>query len=125
MQETFLFARRVGALMIQVAYHTPYPGSESFDRYADRLQVNGASHFDGRPLNLSDVSDEELIRFHRNFYLRYYLSPRQFMRYIRHRAIYKIFRAEELKLLARTTGYLAHEGLKRKLGISNAHPLET
>ena len=125
MRETFEFAKKIGALMIQVAYHTPYPGSESFERYAARGPVVGKSHFDGSPLNLSNVSDAELVRFHRNFYLRYYLSPGQFLRYVRRRAVYKLFRAEELRLLASTTGYLLHQGLKRKAGLSNAHPLET
>lgn len=117
MEETFRFARKVGALMIQVAYHTPYPGSESFRRHADLIGQQRTSHFDGMPLNLSAVSIPELIEFHRDFYLRYYLSPRQFARYMRHRAVYKVFRADELRLLVRTAGYLAHEGLKHKLGL--------
>ncbi len=125
MEDTVRFAHQVGALMIQVAYHTPYPGSESYRRYASSQEFDGRSHFDGIPANLSAVPDETLIRFHRNFYLRYYLSPAQILRYVRRRAVYKLFRADELRLLIRTTGYLAHEGVKRKLGLSDAHPLET
>ncbi len=125
MTETLRFALEVGALMIQVAYHTPYPGSESYRRYGGAERFDGKSHFDGAPANLSAVPDEVLIRFHRNFYLRYYLSPEQMARYIRRRAVYKLFRADELKLLLRTTGYLAHEGVRRKLGLTDAHPLET
>ena len=125
MEETFLFASRIGALMIQVAYHTPYPGSASYEQYAEQLETSRASHFDGVPANLSAVSDEDLIRFHRNFYLRYYLAPRQLVRYARHRALYKMLSGEELWLVLRTLAYLAQATVRRRMGEPDAHPLET
>jgi len=125
MEETFTLARRLGALMIQIAFHTPYPGSESYERYAESHEVADRSHFDGKPVNLSAVSDEELVRFHRDFYLRYYLSPPQVARYVRHRAVYRLFQADELELAVQTGRYLFRQALARGgPKHDHHHPLE-
>ncbi|MFM7199149.1 MAG: B12-binding domain-containing radical SAM protein [Myxococcota bacterium] len=106
LEQTFRFACQLDPFMLQVAFHTPYPGSESFERYASGMDTRGRSHFDGVPLNLSAVPDEVLIRFHRNFYLRYYLSPRPLLRYVLRRAPYTLVQGGELELLSRSLTYL-------------------
>lgn len=109
LEQTFRFACQLDPFMLQVAFHTPYPGSESFERYASALDTRGHSHFDGQPLNLSAVPDETLIQFHRNFYLRYHLSPRPLLRYLLRRAPYTWVQGGDLELISRSVTYLSRQ----------------
>lgn len=116
MEETYRFACRLDPFMIQVAYHTPYPGSESYAQYAQALDVEGRSHFDGKPLNLSAESDASLVRFHRSFYLRYYLSPRHLFRYLLRRAPNTLAQGYEFQMILQTGKYLIQEHLLQAEG---------
>jgi len=127
MERTFEVARGIGSEMIQVAIYTPYPTSRGFDEFpperkADLLaHPERFSHYNTAvPINLSAVTDEQLLAFQRNFYLRYYLSPRQLGRYLSRRALYTVPQGTDVPLIRSTLGYL----LKRMPG-DQPPPAET
>lgn len=108
MKQTFRLATKIRADMIQVTFHTPYPGSESF-----RLHQSGIAdptrmaHYEGRVPNLSHVSQQLLDREQRRFYMRYYLSPTMLLNYLRRRAVYKVWDLDEWGLLRQTLRFWA------------------
>lgn len=107
MEQTFRFARRVGSDMIQVSFHTPYPGSASYEQYRTRVQrTSRLSHYDQHEVLLSDIPRRRLEQEQRRFYRRYYLSGPQLWSYLRRRAIYRVFDPSEWRLLADTLRYL-------------------
>ncbi len=113
MESTFRIAKRIGSEMIQVAVYTPYPTSRGFDEFPAEVREDllanpqRFSHYNtALPINLSAVGDEELMEFHRNFYLHYYLAPRQVARYLRRRAVYTFPQGTDLGLIRTTLGYL-------------------
>ena len=52
------------------------------------------------------LDDEELLDFQRDFYLRYYLSPLQALKYLKNRGIYTIPQGTDGQLIIRALGYL-------------------
>ncbi len=107
MEETFRFACRVGSDMIQVSFHTPYPGSESYELHRDQVRrASRLSHYDQHEVLLSEVDRDRLERVQRSFYMRYYLSLPRLWSYLTRRAIYRVFDPSEWKLLYETLRYL-------------------
>jgi len=107
MAETFRFARWIRADMIQVSFHTPYPGSESFRRYGSRvIDPGGLLHYDLKPLRLGPVDEARLEREQRRFYRRYYSSPGVLLNYLARRAVYRLADPDEWRLLLHTLSYL-------------------
>lgn len=123
MHETFEVAQEIRADMIQVAFHTAYPGSETFREYASHITDPGElSHYNSHPLNLSDVSQETLERLQRQFYLRYYLSPSIFWNYLRRRALYRLTDTREWSLAFRSLAYLLLPRRRRAAAAAAAPP---
>lgn len=107
MEQTFRFARELDADMIQVAFHTPYPGSQSWEDQMGHVDDLGElNHYETQHVNLSEVDNATLEQIQRNFYLRYYLHPRVFGRYLRRRLLYRAADPGEWKLAAGTLKYL-------------------
>ncbi len=107
MEQTFRFAQQVGSDMIQVSFHTPYPGSASYEKYREQIQrTSRLSHYDQHEVILSDIPRQRLEQEQRRFYRRYYLSPPRLWNYLRRRAVYKAFDPNEWKLLWDTLRYL-------------------
>ena len=113
MEETYKVAKTIGSDMIQIAIYTPYPTSNGFNMLDNKKREKllsspqRFSHYNTQiPINLSAVSNKELLTFHKNFYLRYYLSFPQFFRYLSKRAIYTIPQGFELNLIKKTFQYL-------------------
>lgn len=105
--ETFKFAKRLRPMMIQVAFFTAYPGSDSYKIFKKAEDVlGGLFHYDPIRFNFSRIPTEELIKFQKRFYLRYFLSCGYILKYLRHRTFYAIFNNGELPLLYRTFKYL-------------------
>ncbi len=105
--ETMRYARDIDADMIQVAFHTPYPGSKTWDTYRERItDLNELNHYETQHLNASEVSSEELERLQREFYLKYYFSPRIFTRYLKNRLLYRATDLGEWELAFGSLKYL-------------------
>ena len=121
MEETFRFAKRISADMIQVGFHTPYPGSETYELYKDHIEdLSELHHYETQHVNLSEVDSESLERLQREFYLRYYFSPKIFGRYVRNRFMYRIADPEEWKLAALSLRYLLSQ--RGRVGMSETAP---
>ncbi|GAB4293040.1 MAG: hypothetical protein Kow0090_07190 [Myxococcota bacterium] len=113
MEKTFRIAKKIDSDMIQVAIYTPYPTSRGFDELPDDVKKElldypqRFSHYNSfLPINLSAVSDEELLDFQRDFYFRYYLSPKKALKYLWKRGRYTIPQGTDSMLIIRTLGYL-------------------
>ena len=124
MEETFRFAREVGSDMVQMAFHTPYPGSESYELVKDQVaDLSELNHYETQHVNLSEVDSETMERLQRQFYLRYYFHPRQFLKYLRRRALYRMTDPTEWQLAAMSLKYLL--GNRGRVGTSAATPRPT
>jgi anaerobic magnesium-protoporphyrin IX monomethyl ester cyclase len=106
MRESCRFALALGADMIQVSVHTPYPGSESYARFA--TQVGGArlSHYEGGPMAVGLLSPARLEAEQRRFYLHYYLHPGTVLRYVRRRGVDRLFDPDEWALVLGSVRFL-------------------
>lgn len=103
MAQTFRLAREVGADMIQVGFHTPYPGCESYLLHGHEVaDPSLLTHYELQSVPLSGVSRERLIQEQRRFYTRYYFSPPVLLNYLRRRAIYRLWDADEWRLALRS-----------------------
>jgi len=121
MQETFRFAREVGADMIQVAFHTPYPGSESYEMFKREVSdLSELNHYETHHVNASEVDGETLERLQRRFYLDYYLSPRIFLNYVRRRAVYRLTDLEEWRLAWGSLRYLLLDRGRKEGGAASS-----
>jgi anaerobic magnesium-protoporphyrin IX monomethyl ester cyclase len=107
MEQTFQFAREVASDMVQMAFHTPYPGSATYEMYKDHVDdLSELSHYETQHVNLSEVDSATLERLQRSFYLRYYFRPPQLLRYLRRRAIYRLTDPTEWQLGLMSLKYL-------------------
>jgi len=108
MEATLRTAKEIDALMIQVAFFTPYPGSPVHQKLTGEEQENTArlSHYNALAVNLSQVEESELRAFQKKFYREYYLSVRYAWNYLRRRFLYAVFNNRELSLLWQTARYL-------------------
>lgn len=121
MEDTFRFAREVGSDMVQMAFHTPYPGSESYEMVKEKVaDLSELNHYETQHVNLSEVDSETMERLQREFYLKYYFSPRQLLKYLRRRAIYRLSDPSEWQLAAMSLKYLL--GNRGRVGTSAAKP---
>lgn len=116
MEETFRFAKRLKAYMVQFHYFTPYPGSKIFESIRKKnLILQNLSHYDGSIFNLSAIPTKILERSLKRFYLRYYLSLDYLWRYIRFRFPYVIFDSNEIRMILQTLKFLFLPSRHQKL----------
>lgn len=109
MKKTVKMASDMDPLMIQVAFFTPYPGSEAWDRYmVGGIHEPEMSHYNRFGVNLSAADRKEVERLHDRFYRKFYLSPRRVLRYATKRLPWVLLqsRGREFKLLFNTLVYL-------------------
>ena len=76
MEMTRKFCRELQPDMIQVAFFTPYPGSEAYNMYSDRMDADFKSfhHYNTVTYNPSKVSTERLSWLQKKFYLSFVFS---------------------------------------------------
>ena len=124
MEETFRFAKEVGSDMVQMAFHTPYPGSQSYEMVKDQVaDLSELNHYETQHVNLSEVDSETMEKLQRQFYLEYYFHPRQFLKYLRRRALYRLSDPTEWQLAAMSLKYLL--GNRGRVGTSASKPRPT
>ncbi len=108
LEATFRLARESGALLIQVAFFTAYPGSPMHGTLdLGEEEFSGYSHYNALRENFSDVQTEALVSFQKRFYLRYYLSIRTLWRYLRRRGLYAFWNNKEATLIWRSLRFFA------------------
>lgn len=107
-EATIELAGEVDADMIQLAFHTPYPGSTAWETEGRKdADLSGLQHYESASGNASLVPTHELERLQRAFYFRYYGSPRVLGRYLRRRALYRCTDPQEWLLAWQSVRYLA------------------
>ncbi len=85
-EETIRLALELNSDSIQVHFYTPYPGSQAWDRYKDRLDDSLSKqlyHYARPLLSLAAVSPDELVKLRSRFYKRYLFRPRFALRHLR------------------------------------------
>lgn len=85
-RQTLRLARDLRPDLVQFHYFTPYPGSPAFELYKDRIpedQVPLLYHYDAPPLNLSQMSDEQLAAIYRSAYLGFLGRPAFLVEHLR------------------------------------------
>lgn len=123
MYETIRFAHEVDADMIQVAFHTPYPGSETWETYVgDIHDLGDLNHYETQHLNASKVDGATLEKLQRRFYLGYYFTPRIFARYMKNRMLYRSTDPEEWRLAYLALRYLVLERGQQNEDSSSLRP---
>ena len=106
MEQTFRLARRMRPDMIQVTFHTPYPGSESFRQHERAIgDPSELTHYEHYAAGLGALDAGRLERIQRRFYLRYYFHPSVLLNYLRRRAVYRLLDPDEWRLLAQTARF--------------------
>ena len=121
MEETFRFAKEVGSDMVQMAFHTPYPGSQSYEMVRDKVaDLSELNHYETQHVNLSEVDSETMEKLQRQFYLEYYFHPKQLLKYLRRRALYRLSDPTEWQLAAMSLRYLL--GNRGRVGKSAVDP---
>ncbi len=92
MEETLSLARSLELDLLQVQVFVPYPGSPFYDRWFHSVDARGPDEFSHynpthwrRLINLSAVSDEDLLAFQRRFYRETILTPRFAARFLGNR----------------------------------------
>lgn len=108
LEATLRLAKEIDALMIQVAYFTPYPGSSIHKRLSGerRGELKDLSHYNALAVNLSAVDTEQLEAFQKRFYRQYYFSPRYLWKYLRRRFLYAALNNGEIGLIVAALLYL-------------------
>lgn len=85
-EQTIRFAQELNSDSIQVHFYTPYPGSQAWDLYKDRLAESVSKqlyHYARPQLSLAAVSPDELMQLRSRFYKRYLFRPRFALRHLR------------------------------------------
>jgi radical SAM superfamily enzyme YgiQ (UPF0313 family) len=85
-EETIRLALELNSDSIQVHFYTPYPGSQAWERYKDRLSDADSVHLYhyARPLlSLAAVTPDDLVKLRSSFYKRYLFRPRFALRHLR------------------------------------------
>ena len=85
-EETIRLALELNSDSIQVHFYTPYPGSQAWDLYKDRLDDSLSKqlyHYARPLLSLAAVSPDELVQLRSSFYKRYLFRPRFALRHMR------------------------------------------
>ncbi len=83
-EKTIRLALELNSDSIQVHFYTPYPGSQAWDKYKDRLTdpVSKNLYHYARPLfSISEVSPDDLVKLRSSFYKRYIFRPRFALRH--------------------------------------------
>lgn len=83
--DTLRLAKKLNPDMIQVAFFTPYPGSDSF-KGIDR-EMYQYSHYNEVVQNPSEINDDELKRLHLKFYREFYFRPKFMLDFISKRIV--------------------------------------
>lgn len=110
MEQTLELALQLKPMMIQLAFFTPYPGSEAYERCSEMQPENtNISHYNNFAINLSEASREDVLSFYRRFYRRFYLNPGYIWRFITRRLPYTLSQngGREGRLMLRSLRYFA------------------
>jgi len=99
LEKTFKLIEEINPLILYIHYFVPYPGSEAYNIYRDKISVRNISHYTYSGINLTEVDTEKLKSFMKYFYKRYYLSWRYIKEYIKQRLKYAVFDIDEWMLV--------------------------
>ena len=87
------------------------------------VAISHSNHYETQHVNLSEVDSETMEKLQRQFYLEYYFHPRQFLKYLRRRALYRLSDPTEWQLAAMSLKYLL--GNRGRVGTSASKPRPT
>ena len=106
LDETVNFVEEIRPHVLYIHYFIPYPGSEAYNIYKERIKEKAFSHYNYSGINLSEVETERLRDFMKYFYKRYYFSWSYFKEYFKGRFRYAVFDFNELLLIRETLNFI-------------------
>lgn len=79
-QKTMEFCQSLQPELLQVAFFTPYPGSEYYSAIPEeeRQHLDYYSHYNKIRYNFSEISNKRLVQLQKQFYRKYFFSSRYF-----------------------------------------------
>lgn len=91
LNETFAFLKKIDPFFVQLHYLTPYPGTRVAKVFNERFKgIRDISHYNAKPLNVSNIPDDILINVVGNFNREFYVSPSFLKKYIIERLPYAV-----------------------------------
>ena len=92
-KETINFCKEIEPDMIQVAFFTPYPGSEFFRQisHSKKFDFENFSHYNEVVYNSSRISKRKLLKLQKDFYFNWFFSPNVFFRWIKREILQFMF----------------------------------
>ena len=107
MQMTLDLALKLRPDSLQVSIFTPYPGSELFEKLNKNIPFEKFTHYNDVTINLTNVSSEQIKRFHRRFYKKYYLTFNFMLNYLKWRLSYAMYNLKsEIDLIKSTLEFV-------------------
>lgn len=81
---TLKLLKKISPDMIQVAFFTPYPGSQAFKtlKSKPRIDFEKFSHYNEISVNLSKISDNKLPNIQKKIYTNFYLNPMYVLKHL-------------------------------------------
>jgi hypothetical protein len=107
LQQTFEFINQAYMTDIQVTFYTPLPGTASWQQWPQYGTFDEKSHaaFHVRPSFIpKGFTAEELIALQKKIYLKFYLKPKNLLRYFR----FLLNPKTALRLLQNVEGFIAY-----------------
>jgi len=99
LKDTIQFADEIRPHILYVHYFMPYPGSEAYKMYKDKINITHMTHYGYCGVNFSNIEESVLRKCMKNLYRHYYISFKYVKEYIRGRLRYAIFDLNELTLI--------------------------
>ena len=93
-EQTIRLALELNSDSIQVHFYTPYPGSQAWELYKDRMDESISKqlyHYASPLLSLAAVSTDELIKLRSSFYKRYLFRLPFVLRHLRRYGLFYLY----------------------------------
>lgn len=107
LEKTARLIEKIKPHVLYIHYFVPYPGSEAYSVYGDKMLPESPSHYNFKGSNLSEVNDEKLKTYMGYLYRRYYFSFGYALEYFRWKFKYAIFDPTEIALISEAIRFIA------------------
>lgn len=77
-KKSMKLAKELNPDILQICFFTPYPGSSAYQEFKDGIKdedIQEIYHYQSGPMNLSNLSLEDLQRMYKKFYRSFLLNP--------------------------------------------------
>lgn len=105
-KETINMINNIRPHVLYLHYFTPYPDSEAYKIYNDKIDLNRMNHYKNAGKNFSQIDSCRLKRLMKDFYKKYYFSSAYIKDYLKIRFKYLMFDFNEIILIKEAIRFL-------------------